>query len=55
MIGTHTYEIRSIRGNRPVFAFDDEVRARAELARAEKRIGTKLALVKIIRFEERIA
>jgi len=49
-----SFEIRSIRGNRPVFAFDDESRARNELRKAEQRIGTKLALVRIVKLEERI-
>lgn len=50
---TTSYEIRTLR-NRPVFAFDDEARARQELARSIGRVGTRLRLVKITRVEEEI-
>lgn len=40
-----SYEIRTLR-NAPVFSFDDVVRAKQALADAEKRIKTKLKLVK---------
>jgi len=49
-----TYEIRSAR-NRPVFRFDNEHRAREELASARKRVGATLRLVKITTHEEEIA
>ena len=46
-----SYEIRTMR-DRPVFAFDSEPRAREELAKATKRVGTKLRLVKVTKLEE---
>ena len=49
-----TYEIRTTR-NTPVYRFDNEHRAKDELAKATKRIGTKLRLVKITRVEEEVA
>ena len=49
-----TYELHSVRGNRPVFAFDDIVRARQEQERASAR-GVRLALVRVTRTEEVIA
>lgn len=48
-----TYEIRTVR-NTPVYSFDNEYRAKDELAKAAKRIGTKLRLVKITRVEEEL-
>ena len=48
-----SYELRTYRDTR-VFAFDCLSRAKQEMARAEKRIGTKLRLVKIIQTEEDI-
>lgn len=48
-----SYELRTIR-NTSVFAFDSIVRAKEEITRAEKRIGTKLRLVKVIQTEEEI-
>lgn len=48
-----TYEIRTLR-NTPVYRYDNEHRAKEELARAAKRIGTKLRLVKITQTEEEI-
>ena len=48
-----TYEIRTTR-NTPVYRFDNEYRAKDELAKAAKRIGTKLRLVKITRVEEEL-
>lgn len=50
---TTTYEIRTVR-NTPVHVFDNEHRARAERAEAEKRIKTKLKLVKVTRVEEEL-
>ncbi len=49
-----TYELRSVRGNRPVFSFDDIVRAKQEQARAQER-GVRLSLVRVTRTEEVIA
>lgn len=49
-----TYEIRTVRDT-PVYAFDNEFRAKEELAKATKRVGTKLRLIKITRVEEEIA
>ena len=48
-----TYEIRTTR-NTPVYRFDNEVRAKEELAKAAKRIGTKLRLVKVTTTEEEV-
>ena len=48
-----TYEIRTMR-NTPVYRYDNEFRAKEELAKATKRIGTKLRLVKITQVEEDI-
>ena len=48
------YEIRTVR-NTPVYRFDNEARAKAELASATRRIGTRLRLVKITTHEEEIA
>lgn len=49
-----TYEIRTTR-NTPVYRFDNEFRAKDELAKAAKRIGTKLRLVKVTTTEEEVA
>lgn len=46
-----SYEIRTMRDT-PVYRFDNEYRAKEELAKATKRIGTKLRLVKITLTEE---
>ena len=48
-----TYEIRTSR-NTPVYRFDNEYRAKEELAKATKRIGTKLRLIKITQIEEEV-
>ena len=48
---TETYEIRTVR-NTPVYSYDNEQRAREEMAKASKRIGTQLRLVRITRVEE---
>ena len=48
-----TYEIRTSR-NTPVYRFDNEYRAKEELAKATKRIGTKLRLVRLTQIEEEI-
>ena len=48
-----TYEIRTLRDT-PVYRYDNEHRAKEELARAAKRIGTKLRLIKITQVEEEI-
>lgn len=49
-----TYEIRTVR-NTPVYAYDNEARAREELAKARKRVTSNLKLVKITRVEEELA
>lgn len=49
-----TYEIRTLR-NTPVYAFDNETRAKEELAKAMRRVGTQMRLVKITRVEEEVA
>ena len=49
-----TYEIRTSRGA-AVFRFDNEARARQELAAAARRIGVKLRLVRITQIEEELA
>lgn len=49
-----TYEIRTMR-NAPVYAFDNIERAKQELRKSEKRIGTKLVLVEITRVEREIS
>ena len=51
---TVSYELRSVRGNRPVFAFDDVARAKTERDRASER-GIRLSLVKVTRIEEHIS
>lgn len=48
-----SYEIRT-HANAPVFSFDNEHRAKQELANAEKRLGTRLRLVEISRIERDI-
>ena len=48
-----SYEIRTMRDT-PVYRFDNEYRAKEELAKATKRIGTKLRLVRITQIEEEI-
>lgn len=48
-----TYEIRTLRDT-PVYRYDNEYRAKEELVRATKRIGTKLRLIKITQVEEEI-
>lgn len=50
---TVSYEIRTMRDT-PVYRFDNEYRAKEELAKATKRIGTKLRLVRITQIEEEI-
>lgn len=47
------YEIRTMR-NTPVHIFDSEARAREEQRQAERRIGTKLKLIKITKTEEEL-
>ena len=49
-----TYELRTVRDT-PVYSFDNETRAREEMRKATKRIGTKLRLIKITRVEEELA
>ncbi len=51
---TVSFEIRT-RADRPVFAFDNVVRARQERTEAEKRLGIPLRLVRITRIEKEIA
>lgn len=46
-----TYEIRTVRGT-PVYAFDNEYRAKEELAKARKRSSPSLRLVKVTKTEE---
>ena len=46
-----SYEIRTMRDT-PVYRFDNEYRAKEELTKATKRIGTKLRLIKITQIEE---
>lgn len=48
-----SYEIRTMRDT-PVYRFDSEQRAKEELVKATKRIGTKLRLVKITLTEEEV-
>lgn len=48
-----SYELRTTR-NTPVYAFDNETRARQELEKASRRIGTKLKLVRVTRVEEEL-
>ena len=48
-----SYEIRTMRDT-PVYRFDNEYRAKEELAKATKRIGTKLRLIKITQIEEEV-
>lgn len=49
-----TYELRTVRDT-PVYSFDNETRAREEMHKATKRIGTKLRLIRITRVEEELA
>lgn len=51
---TTQYEIRTMRGT-PVQIFDDEVRARAEMLKQERRVGIKMQLYKIVSQEELMA
>lgn len=48
-----SFELRTLR-NRPVFSFDSLTRAKEERARAEKRIGVSLKIVKITRTEQEV-
>ena len=48
-----SYEIRTMRDT-PVYRFDNEYRAKEELTKATKRIGTKLRLIKITQIEEEV-
>lgn len=48
-----SYELRSVRGNRPVYTFDSLARAEEERVKAEHR-GVRLNLVKVTRVEELI-
>lgn len=48
---TVSYELRTMRNAR-VFAFDSITRAKEEKAKAEKRIGVKMQLVKVTLTEE---
>lgn len=50
---TETYELRSVRGNRPVFAYQSLARAQEERERARKR-GIPLRLLRVTRIEEEI-
>lgn len=46
-----SYHIRTSR-NAPVFSFDSLDRAKAEMARAQKRLSAKLHIVKVTKIEE---
>ena len=46
-----SYQIRTVRGA-PVFSYDNLVRAKEERAKAEKRIGCKMQIIKITHMEE---
>ena len=48
---TQTYELRTKRGA-PVYRYDSLTRAREELAQAEKRIGVRLDIYRIVCTEE---
>lgn len=48
-----SYELRSVRGDRPVYVFDDVTRARTERDRAAER-GVPLKIIKVTRSEEPI-
>ena len=48
-----SYELRTIRDTK-VFCFDNLKRAKEEVLRSEKRIGTKLRLVMVVQFEREI-
>ena len=50
---TVSYELRTARNAR-VFAFDSIIRAKEEKAKAERRVGVKMQLVKVTLLEEPI-
>ena len=50
---TVSYELRTVR-NTPIFAYDNETRAREAMRTEEKRRGLKLRLIKVTRVEEEL-
>lgn len=46
-----SYQVRTIR-NTPVYTFDSLIRAQEEKLNAEKRVGCKMKLVKVVLTEE---
>lgn len=46
-----SYQIRTVRG-KPVFAYDSLIRAQEEKAKAEKRIGCRMQIVRVTYQEE---
>lgn len=46
-----SYQIRTIR-NTPVYSFDSLIRAQEEKLKAEKKVGCKMKLVKVVLTEE---
>lgn len=46
-----TFEIRTIRGT-PVLSFDNEQRARQVMIERERKVGSKMVLVRVTQLEE---
>lgn len=48
-----SYQIRTVR-DKPIFAYDNLLRAQEEKLKAEKRVGCKMKIVKVTHIEEEI-
>lgn len=48
---TVSYQIRTVRDT-PVYSYDSLVRAQEERLKAEKRVGCKMVIVKVVQTEE---
>lgn len=46
-----SYQVRTVR-NTPIYAYDSLVRAQEEKLKAEKRVGCKMVIVKVVQTEE---
>ena len=49
-----SYQIRTVR-DKPIFAYDNLLRAQEEKLKAEKRVGCKMKIVKVTHIEEVVA
>ena len=48
-----SYQIRTVR-DKPIFAYDNLLRAQEEKLKAEKRVGCKMKIVKVTHIEEEV-